>query len=99
MPLEMAAPERQEPPLAKLHNSAPVAPLRAYMCPAASSEQPYTTPLAVVTGPEAPPPCEGLRCQSISPVAALIALHTPAVVVPPPPKRGQGTRLLLALAG
>src|SRR5215208_4050213 len=98
MPSEMAAPDRHEPPLAKLHNSAPVAPFRAYMYPAGSSEQPNTTPLAVVTGPEVPPPCDGVCCQSIAPVAALIPLHTPLVVVGPPPKRVHGMKLLLALA-
>ena len=56
VPSEIAAPERHEPPLAKLHSSAPVAALSAYMYPSGSSEQPYTTPLAVVTGPEVPPP-------------------------------------------
>src|SRR5262245_50336776 len=97
MPSEMAAPERHEPPLLKLHSSAPVAAFRAYMYPSGSREQPYTTPLAVVTGPEVPPPWEGACCQTISPVAALMPLHTPAVVVPPP-NSGHGIDRLLALA-
>ena len=52
----MAAPDTHEPPLVKSHSTTPVAALRAYMWPAGFSEQPNTTPLAVVTGPEVVPP-------------------------------------------
>jgi hypothetical protein len=101
-PSEMAAPDRHEPPLSKVHRMAPVAPLRAYMCPVASSEHPKTTPFAVVTGPEdAPPkgdpPNVGTVCHSSWPVTASMPLHTPLVVVVPF-GRVHGTPLLFALA-
>src|SRR5690242_9347252 len=98
----MAAPDRHEPPLAKVHRMAPVAPLRAYMWPCGSSPQPKTTPLAVVTGPDdAPPngtpPNGGAVCQSNCPLTASMPLHIPLVVLVP---LGivQATALLLALA-
>src|SRR5215211_3675028 len=62
MPLEMAAPERQEPPLANSHRTSPVAPFRAYMKPDGSSEQPNMIPFAVVAGPDAAPPWGGAVC-------------------------------------
>lgn len=98
MPFEIAAPERQEPPLANLQSSSPVAPSSAYMWPSTgSSEQPNTTPLAVVTGPEVLPPWDGVTCHRISPVAASNPVHTPCSVVVPEGSV-QSTALLLALA-
>src|SRR3954471_12946633 len=98
----MAAPDRHEPPLANVHRMAPVAPSRAYMWPCRSSAQPKTTPLAVVTGPEEPPPNGtaanvGAVCQSSWPVTASMPLQMPLVVVVPF-GRVHGTALLLALA-
>ena len=95
MPSEMAAPDRHEPPLAKLQRTAPVAAFRAYMCPSGSREQPNTKPFAVLTGPEVLPPNGGLVCQSTAPVTASKPLQTPEVS---PSVVGQGTLLLLALA-
>src|SRR5881397_3270739 len=98
----MAAPDRQEPPLANVHRMAPVAPSKAYIWPCESSAQPNTTPLAVVTGPEeAPPkgtpPNVGTVCHSNRPVTASIPLQTPLVVVAPL-GRVHATALLFALA-
>src|SRR3954470_10263467 len=98
----MAAPDRHEPPLANVHRMVPVAPSIAYMWPCASSPQPNTTPLAVVTGPEeAPPkgtpPNVGTVCQSNCPVMASMPLQTPLVVLLPLGSV-HGTELLLALA-
>src|SRR5262245_19228807 len=98
----MAAPDRHEPPLGNVHRMAPVAPFSAYMWPCASSEHPKTTPFAVVTGPEEPPPKNdppnvGVVCQSSSPVTASMPLHMPSVVVMPFGSI-HGMALLLALA-
>src|SRR3954469_13405776 len=98
----MAAPDRHEPPLAKVHRMAPVAPSKAYIWPCKSSRQPNTTPLAVVTGPEEPPPKGtapnvGAVCQSNCPVTASMRLQTPLVVLVPFGSV-HATALLLALA-
>src|SRR5687768_5014829 len=99
----MAAPDRHEPPLAKVHRIAPVAPSKAYMCPAKSNAQRNTTPFAVVSGPEVAPPPKGVPpnggvvCHSSSPVAASMPLITPVVVVAPS-GNVHGTALLLASA-
>src|SRR5215207_1798996 len=98
----MAAPERHAPPLANVHRIAPVAPSKAYIWPCASSPQPNTTPLAVVTGPEeAPPkgtpPNVGCVCHNNCPVMASMPLQMPLVVVVPLGSV-QATALLLALA-
>src|SRR6187551_3067208 len=53
------------------------------MCPSASSAQPKTTPLAVVAGPDVPPPCGGAVCQRTSPVAASSPLHIPDLTTDP----------------
>jgi hypothetical protein len=53
--------------------------------------------LAVVTGPDVPPPDDGVCCQSSWPVAALSPVQTPAVVTAPPGSV-HGMKLLLALA-
>jgi hypothetical protein len=53
------------------------------MCPAASSEQPKTTPLVVVTGPDVPPKSGAAVCQSTFPLVASRPLHTPQLIVPP----------------
>src|SRR6187200_1370564 len=79
VPLEIAAPERHAPPLGKLHSSWPVAALSAYMWPSGSTEHPKTTPLAVVTGPDVPPPCVGRVCQMMWPSLASSADQTPVV--------------------
>src|SRR5262245_49762433 len=99
----MAAPERHPPPLAKLHKIAPVAPFNAYIWPSASRVHPNTTPLAVVTGPDEPPPKgepgEGLGvCHNNSPVAASMPLHTPSVESALLPSGRNAMWLLFALA-
>src|SRR5262245_3662790 len=92
MPFEMAAPDRHDPPLAKLHRISPVAPSSAYMWPAGSTEHANTTPFAVVVGPDVVPQMavNGFGgaigagvCQSTSPVAASSPDQTPSVVVEP----------------
>src|SRR5690349_1266399 len=69
----------------------------AYMCPAGSSVQANTTPLATDGGPEALPAGEGTVCHSRRPVAASRALQMPVVTVRPS-STVQGRELELASA-
>src|SRR3981081_1487311 len=78
----MAAPEITAPPLGKPHSMAPLDALSAYMVsPAAVSEPPYTTPLAVETKPMSGAPCGSAVCHRIFPVAASSADHDPPAIV------------------
>ncbi len=65
------------------------------MCPCASREQPKTTPLAVVTGPEVLPPSGGLVSQSQLTGCSVEAPTRRHWSRPPAP---QGLLLLFALA-
>ena len=99
----MAAPDRHEPPLAKVHRMAPVAPFKrvhvALRVERAAEHDAVGRRHRAGGGARRRglPPNVGTVCHSSSPVTASMPLHTPFVVVVPFGSV-HATALLLALA-